>query len=171
MDLNIEYLYKNKKAEEDIFLKTTINDDIKIYYSIFLKNGDKISTPYEEIPFYFEELGYSYDLGDDDEDNNGTVIKGLDKTIMEMSLGDFVRVEIPYKYAYGEKGIPNIIPPKSNLIYYLRVIYIGRGDNSYECNNIINFKEIIDIDNVNMVKKSIEKLNLEDEKYNYVQIP
>lgn len=39
MNLNIEYIYKGKLLKDyDIPIKTTINDNIKIHYSLFLEN-------------------------------------------------------------------------------------------------------------------------------------
>lgn len=159
MDLKIDYIYYGKMLKKyDIPIKTTLNDNIKIYYSLFLANGKRIETPYDKIPFYFEELGYSNDFEDIDEDNNGTIIKGLDKAITELTLGDFVRVEIPYEYAYGELGIPYIIPSKSNLIYYLQLVYIERNDNIFEYPDIINLNEIIKTDNINEIKDKIKNI-------------
>lgn len=159
MDLKIDYLYYGKILKNyDIPIKTTLNDNIKIYYSLFLENGKKIETPYDKIPFYFEELGYSNDFEDIDEDNNGTIIKGLDKAITELTLGDFIRVKIPYEYAYGDVGIPYIIPKKSNLIYYLQLIYIERNDNIFEYPDIINLNKIIKTDNINEIKDKIKNI-------------
>jgi len=159
MDLKIDYLYYGKMLKNyEIPIKTTLNDNIKIHYSLFLENGNKIETPYDELPFYFKELGYSNDFEDIDEDNNGTVIKGLDKAITELTLGDFIRVEIPYEYAYGEVGIPYIIPKKSNLIYYLQLIYIERNDNIFEYPDIINLNKIIKTDNINKIKDQIKNI-------------
>ena len=158
MDLKIDYLYYGKILKDyDIPIKTTLNDNIKIHYSLFLENGKKIETPYDKLPFYFEELGYSNDFEDIEEENNGTIIKGLDKAITELTLGDFIRVEIPYEYAYGETGIPYIIPKKSNLIYYLQLIYIERNDNIFKYPDIINLNKIIKTDYIDEIKEKVKK--------------
>lgn len=158
MNLNIDYIYKGKLLKDyNISIKTTINDNIKIHYNLFLENGTKIDTPYDKIPFYFEELGYSYNFDDTEEENNGTIIKGLDKTIMDLTLGDFVRVKIPYEYAYGENGIPGIIPERSNLIYYLQLIYIERNDNIFEYPYIINLEKIVKKDDINKIIDELKK--------------
>jgi FKBP-type peptidyl-prolyl cis-trans isomerase len=156
MDLKIEYIYNGKNLKDyDIPIKTTLNDNIEIHYSLFLENGDKLNTPYDNIPFYFKELGYANDFGDINEKNNGTIIKGLDETIMRLTLGDFIRVRIPYGYAYGDKGIPFIIPEKSNLIYYLQVISKKRNDDLFKYPNIFNLDKIIKTDNINKIKNEI----------------
>lgn len=161
MDLKIDYIYYGKMLKNyNIPIKTTLNDNIKIHYSLFLENGKMIETPYDKTPFYFEKLGYSNDFEDIDEDNNGTIIKGLDKAITELTLGDFVRVEIPYEYAYREIGIPYIISSKSKLIYYLQLVYIERNDNIFEYPDIINLNEIIKTDNINEIKDKIKNIKV-----------
>jgi hypothetical protein len=144
-DENDDIIYKNENYE--IPLKTTLNDNIEIHYSLFLGDETKINTPYEKKLFYFEELGYSNDLGDEEDvENNGTIIKGLDQLIMDLTLGDFVKVKIPYKYAYGENGILGLIPKKCDLIYFLQIISIIRNDVKYKYLDIINFEDIKKID-------------------------
>lgn len=154
MNIETTYIYNGKLLPDwDIPLKTNINDNIKIHYVLFLEDGTKIETRYDKIPFYFEELGYSYNFETPDEPNNGTIIKGLDKAIMDLTLGDFVRLKIPYQYAYGEKGIPGVIPEKSNLIYYLQLICIERNDNVFEYHNILELDKIVKKDDINEIKK------------------
>jgi FKBP-type peptidyl-prolyl cis-trans isomerase len=156
MDLKIDYLYYGKNLKNyDMPIKTNLNDNVKIHYSLFLENGKKIETPYDKISFYFQELGYSNDFEDIDENNNGTIIKGLDKVITGLTLGDFIRVKIPYEYAYGENGMSYLIPKKSNLIYYLQLIYIERNDNIFKYPNIINLNKIVKIDDINKIKENI----------------
>ena len=156
MNLEIDYLYYGKSiGSYNIPIKTAINDNIKIYYALFLEDGTRIETPYNEFPFYFEELGYSNDFEEPDEENNGTVIKGLDKIITELSLGDFVRVKVPYQYGYGENGIPYLIPKSANLIYYLQLVYIERNNNIFEYTNIINIKQLVKEDNIDKIKSKI----------------
>lgn len=144
IDEDEDIIYKNEVYE--IPFATTINDNIEFHYCLFLEDGTKIMTPYQKKPFYFEELGYSNDLVDEEYiENNGTIIKGLDQLIMDLNLGDFVKVKIPYKYAYGE-GILGLIPKKCNLIYFLQIISITRNDIKYKYSDIINFENIKEID-------------------------
>lgn len=159
MDLKIDYLYNGKSLKDyDIPIKTTLNDNIKIHYSLFLKNGGKMNTPYDRLPFYFEELGYANDFEDPEEDNNGTIIKGLDKAITELTLGDFIRVEIPSEYGYGKIGIPGIIPENSTLIYYLQLIYIQRNGNVFKYPHIIKLDELVKTDNIDEIKENLKKI-------------
>jgi len=34
-----------------------------------------------------------------------------------MSVGETAIITCPYNYAYGEKGIPGVIPPRATLIF------------------------------------------------------
>lgn len=155
--IKVEHIYHGKVLENyDEVIYTEINDNIKIKYILFLEDGKRIETPYDKIPLYFEELGYSYGCFEDiNEENNGTIIKGLDKIITELKLGDLVRVEIPYIYAYGDKGIPYLVPKNSNLVYYLQLIYIERNDNIFEYPNIIDLNKFIISDNINEIKQKL----------------
>jgi len=55
--------------------------------------------------------GYSFVLA------TGQVISGLDEGVRLMSVGDRYLFIIPWKLAYGKKGIPGAIPPRETLIF------------------------------------------------------
>lgn len=55
--------------------------------------------------------GYSFVLA------TGQVISGLDEGVRLMSVGDRFVFIIPWKLAYGKKGIPGAIPPRETLIF------------------------------------------------------
>lgn len=55
----------------------------------------------------------------------GKVIKGWDEGLALMSLGETATVTCPYTYAYGERGYPGVIPPKSTLIFDVELLSIS----------------------------------------------
>jgi FKBP-type peptidyl-prolyl cis-trans isomerase len=52
----------------------------------------------------------------------GQVIPGVEIAVKRMSRGQKVRVLIPPTLAYGPRGYPPIIPPKSSLLFEIELI-------------------------------------------------
>ncbi|KAJ5631577.1 uncharacterized protein N7484_011677 [Penicillium longicatenatum] len=55
----------------------------------------------------------------------GRLIKGWDVGVPQMSLGEKAYLLIPYMDAYGERGYPPIIPPKSDLVFQVELVSIS----------------------------------------------
>ena len=55
--------------------------------------------------------GFTFQLG------VGRVIKGWDDGVSKLSIGQRVKLLIPWADAYGEKGQPPRIPPRADLIF------------------------------------------------------
>ncbi|KAG0285405.1 FK506 binding protein proline rotamase rapamycin-binding protein, partial [Dissophora globulifera] len=54
----------------------------------------------------------------------GHVIKGWDKGVPLMSVGERAILNISYDMAYGARGIPPVIPGLSNLIFDVELLEI-----------------------------------------------
>lgn len=55
------------------------------------------------------------------------MIPGLNETVQLMPEGSMWRIFIPSKLAYGEKGLPGIIPPNTALVYEVSLEKVKEG--------------------------------------------
>lgn len=54
----------------------------------------------------------------------GQVIPGWDKGVDGMKVGERRRLSIPSSMAYGEKGVGNVIPPNSPLVFEVELLSV-----------------------------------------------
>jgi peptidylprolyl isomerase len=54
----------------------------------------------------------------------GQVIQGWDIGVLGMKVGEEARLVIPGKYAYGEQGAGDVIPPNATLIFDVKLVGI-----------------------------------------------
>lgn len=79
-------------------------------YTGTLTNGMKFDSSHDRNePFAFK-LGA------------GQVIKGWDEGVAKLHVGDHAILVIPGKLAYGPKGVRDVIPPDSTLIFVVEVV-------------------------------------------------
>jgi FKBP-type peptidyl-prolyl cis-trans isomerase FkpA len=85
-------------------------DTAILNYTGTLTNGVKFDSSHDrQEPFAFK-LGA------------GQVIKGWDEGVAKLRVGDHAILVIPGKLAYGPRGVPNVIPPDSTLIFIVEVV-------------------------------------------------
>jgi len=48
-------------------------------------------------------------------------IKGLEQAVTRIKVGSDIKLWIPFKLAYGARGAGNLIPPNSDLTFYLKL--------------------------------------------------
>ena len=85
-------------------------DIVSIHYVGTLENGAKFDSSYDRKEPFETAIG------------EGFVIKGWDEGVPGMKVGGKRRLIIPYDMAYGENGIPGVIPPKSTLIFEVELL-------------------------------------------------
>ncbi|KAF9412016.1 FK506 binding protein proline rotamase rapamycin-binding protein [Entomortierella beljakovae] len=77
-----------------------------------LENGRKFDSSRDRGQPFVTQIGV------------GRVIKGWDKGVPLMSVGERAILNITYDFAYGARGIPPIIPGLSNLIFDVELLEI-----------------------------------------------
>lgn len=89
-----------------------VGDRLSMHYTGTLNDGTKFDSSLDrEIPFEFT-LGA------------GDVIAGWDVGVEGMNVGGKRTLVIPYIMAYGEQGIPGVIPPKATLNFEVELLEI-----------------------------------------------
>ena len=59
---------------------------------------------------------FSFQLG------AGRVIRGWDEGVAKMRVGELSRLTISSDYAYGARGVANVIPPNATLIFEVELL-------------------------------------------------
>jgi len=89
-------------------------DRVSVHYVGTLENGTKFDSSIDR------ETPFDFDLG------AGQVIKGWDLGVLGMKIGEKRKLTIPSDLAYGDKGIPDVIPPKATLIFEVELLDINK---------------------------------------------
>jgi len=54
----------------------------------------------------------------------GKILSGLDEAIMDMTVGEKRTVIVPPELAYGDRGVGDVIPPNSFLVFEIELVRI-----------------------------------------------
>ncbi|WP_264565122.1 peptidylprolyl isomerase [Flavobacterium sp. N3904] len=90
----------------------TITSNVKVHYTGSFNNGKVFDS--------------SVQRGEPIDFNLNQVIKGWTEGLQLMKEGAKYKFYIPYTLAYGERGYPGAIPPKSDLIFEVELIKINQ---------------------------------------------
>jgi FK506-binding protein 1 len=122
-----EKIEKVKKLDNGIAIKwlvdqkgRTIKDGemVLIEYRLSLPDGKIVAGNNPNMPFMPFVVGY----------NMQTL--GWDIAFKELSVGDFAKIELPASFAYGSKGIKDVIPANSKVWLFVKIYsYIEPGLN------------------------------------------
>lgn len=89
-------------------------DTVKVHYTGMLEDGSVFDSSVKRNEPFDLELG------------TGMVIPGWEIGIKGMKAGEKAKLIIPFYLAYGERGYPPVIPPKSTLEFDVELISIKK---------------------------------------------
>lgn len=87
--------------------------------------GATVNVHYRGTLMNGTEFDSSYGRGQPITFPLGNLIEGWQKGIPGMKVGGRRKLTIPYRMAYGERGAPPAIPPKSDLIFEIELLGVG----------------------------------------------
>ena len=90
---------------------------------VVAERGDSVNVSYVGT---LEEGGSEFDRADsfDFTIDGGEVIKGWDKGVKGMKVGEKRRLVVPPKLGYGKKGSPPDIPGSATLIFVVTLLAV-----------------------------------------------
>ncbi|QAA83122.1 peptidylprolyl isomerase [Aequorivita sp. H23M31] len=122
-------IYYNKKGEGE---QPKEGDKILMNYAGYLTNGHLFdSNVFENAEKYemvdnMRKAAGQYNPVPTDYSKNAQLIPGFREGLLNMKVGDKTTLFIPAHLAYGERGIPGVIPPNSELIFELEIVGINK---------------------------------------------
>ena len=94
-------------------VESKVGDNLTVHYTGMLEDGTKFDSSVDRgTPFNFI-LGI------------GQVIEGWEKGMEGMKVGEKRKLTIQPEYAYGERGVPGVIPPNATLIFEVELLEIN----------------------------------------------
>lgn len=106
MGLEIEDLRPGTGAE------ARAGNSVTVHYVGTLTDGSKFDSSRDRGE------GFTFKLG------AGQVIKGWDQGVAGMKVGQVRKLTIPAELAYGERGFPPVIPPRSTLVFEVELLAV-----------------------------------------------
>ena len=111
-------------------VKPAEGSKILMNYAGYLENGTLFDSNLEEIAKKYEVWdqrradGGGYAPTPSDYSKDARLIPGFREGLLSLSVGDKATIFIPAHLAYGDRGIPNVIPPNSDLVFELELVSI-----------------------------------------------
>lgn len=112
--------------------KPKIGQKVNVFYAGYLSDGSLFDSNYEEVATKYDvfnparKQGGGYEAIPMDYSPEARLIAGFREGLMEMKVGDKVRLFIPSHLGYGEAGAGNVIPPNAKLVFDLEITGIAQ---------------------------------------------
>jgi len=109
-------------------VKPAEGSKILMNYAGYLENGTLFDSNLESVARKYDVYdhrradGGGYAPMPSDYSKEARLIPGFREGLLAMSIGDKATIFIPAHLAYGERGIPNVIPPNSDLVFELELV-------------------------------------------------
>ena len=92
--------------------EATAGKRVTVHYVGTLTDGSKFDSSRDR------GQGFSFRLG------AGEVIQGWDQGVAGMKVGGSRKLTIPHHLAYGDRGFPPVIPPRSTLVFEVELLEV-----------------------------------------------
>uniref|UniRef100_A0A671XLP0 peptidylprolyl isomerase n=1 Tax=Sparus aurata TaxID=8175 RepID=A0A671XLP0_SPAAU len=99
-----------KEVPEGCTRRTKTGDYIRYHYNGTFQDGSPFDSSYQRNSTYNTYIGMGY------------VIRGIDKALQGLCIGEKRRVIVPPHMAYGEEGVGDLIPGSAVLVFDIHVI-------------------------------------------------
>lgn len=86
---------------------------VSVHYTGWLTDGTLFDTSKSRVRPLVFRLG------------SGQVIEGWEQGIVGMRIGGVRRLTVPPELAYGDRGVPGVIPPKATLVFEVKLYGIN----------------------------------------------
>lgn len=86
---------------------------VTVHYVGTLTDGSKFDSSRDR------GKGFDFRLG------AGQVIRGWDQGVAGMKVGGLRKLTIPPDMAYGDRGFPPVIPPRSTLVFEVELLAVN----------------------------------------------
>lgn len=99
-----------KEVPEGCIRRTATGDFIRYHYNGTFQDGTAFDSSYKRNSTYNTYIGMGY------------VIRGMDKALHGLCIGEKRRITLPPHMAYGEEGVGDLIPGSAVLVFDIHVI-------------------------------------------------
>ncbi|HID38451.1 MAG TPA: FKBP-type peptidyl-prolyl cis-trans isomerase [Calditrichaeota bacterium] len=107
-DSGLQYIV----LEEGNGVQPQKGQEVSAHYTGMLMSGKKFDSSYDRNEPIVFHVGV------------GEMIPGFDEGVFTMKTGEKRRLFIPSNLAYGEGGIPGVIPPNATLVFDVELVAV-----------------------------------------------